>query len=435
MTTIAFHTLGCKVNQYESKALSREAERYGLSVTDFSSPADIYIINTCTVTQLADKKSRKAIKLAKKRNPNAKIIVTGCYGELQPEEIKEVGEADLIVKNREKRELIKKLCPHSNPHPAVLEPRLPYERPSPYGRGLPAGQAGKEGEGFRIRENLMIEDGCEEFCNYCIVPYARGSVRSKPIHEAVKEAKEMVRSGVKEIVLTGINLGAYGDKLPDLIGQLAKIEGLLRIRLSSLEPMYITKELIEAIASTPKVMKHLHIPLQSGSDKVLKAMGRRYSTADYRKLIMAIRSKIPRIALNTDIIVGFPGETENDLKDTVRFVQETGFSRIHVFSFSVRPGTLAAEMQNKIEPIVIRERAEKMQALRIRLMRDFTKASMKEPEHVLVEGIDKRYGLLEGLTESYIRVFFKGSKNLIGKIAKVNIRDIRNEFVTGELSS
>ena len=408
MTTIAFHTLGCKANQYESKALMRDAERYGLSVTDFSSPADIYIINTCTVTQLADKKSRKAIKLAKKRNPNAKIIVTGCYAEVLPEEIKKIDGVDLVIKNGNKKDILKDL-------------------------GIKSAEQRTQNTEYRVRENLMIEDGCEEFCNYCIVPYARGKVISKPAREALEEAKEMVRAGVKEIVLTGINLGAYGDKLPDLIDQLAKIENLLRIRLSSLEPMYITKELIEAIASTPKVMKHLHIPLQSGSNKVLKAMGRHYSTADYRKLIMAIRSKIPRIALNTDIIVGFPGEIENDLKDTVRFVQEIGFSRIHVFSFSVRPGTLAAEMQNKIELNKIRGRAEKMQALRIRLMRDFTKASMKDPEHVLVEGIDKRYGLLEGLTESYIRVFFKGSKNLIGKIAKVKIRDIRNEFVTGEL--
>jgi len=405
MAKIAFYTLGCKSNQFETGELAREARARGFEVSDFNSPADIYVINTCTVTQLADRKSRRAIRLARRKNPDAKLIVTGCYADISPEEIPE---ADLIVKNNEKTKIMENLFPHP------IDPNA------------------KRGEGIRVRENLMIENGCEEFCKYCVVPFARGKVKSKPADQVIKEAVELVRAGAKEIVLTGINLGACGPKLPMLIKKLAEIEGLLRIRLSSIEPMYITDELIEAIKATPKVCRHLHIPMQSGSTKTLKAMGRRYTAKEFAKIIKNIRRQIPDVTLNTDVIVGFPGETEEDLEESMDLMKELKFGRIHPFHFSPRPKTAAFSMKGRIDPKIVRARADKMHELRLKLMKDLANEAKRSTQEVLVECRDKRSKLLEGLTESYLRVLFKGDDSLIGHLVKVRIKALKDEFVTGE---
>jgi threonylcarbamoyladenosine tRNA methylthiotransferase MtaB len=415
MTRIAFYTLGCKSNQYETNEIARDARERGFQVTDFRSPADVYIINTCTVTENADRKARNVIRLAKKRNPNAKVIVTGCYSEVYPKEIEKLGVADNIVRNCEKRNIISGLglaC-------------------------LPARQGAwslkQKNPASRVRENLMIEDGCEEFCKYCIVPFARGKVKTKPIDQVIQEAKSLVNSGAKEIVLTGINLGAYGAGLPALISKLAKIRSLQRLRLSSIEPMYITNDIIKAIMANPKVCRHLHIPMQSGSTKVLKAMGRRYTAEDYAKLIGKIKKDIPGVALNTDVIVGFLGETEKDFKSTVRSVKDLKFSRIHAFHFSARPGTAAAKMKDKVTMSTILKRADEMRRLRIKLMANYVKSLKVHPQEVLVESKDKKTGMLEGLTEGYIRIFFKGDKRLIGKLARVRITGLREEFCIGRM--
>lgn len=437
MASISFYTLGCKSNRYETGEIARDARRQGYEIVDFNSPADVYIINTCTVTQLADKKSRRAIRQAKKRNPNAKVIVTGCYAEVSPEEIKKMPEADLIIKNSDKKKVLKCLGVKNNSY------------------GLPALPAGRRvacSTPPRVRENLMIEDGCEEFCKYCIVPYARGKVKSKPVERVIEEAKNLVCAGAKEIVLTGINLGAYGldesknskfeirdsgleigNSLPRLLKELTSIDSLLRIRLSSIEPMYVTDELIEAIKANPKVCKHLHIPLQSGSTKVLKLMGRKYPAVQFKALIKRMRLKIKGVALNTDIIVGYPGESEKDFKDTMKLVKDLKFSRVHVFHFSPRPGTAGATMPDRIDPAIITARANKMRALRSNLMRNFAREAMRTPQEVLVESRDKKTGLLEGLTESYIRVLFKGRDSLIGKLVKVRIKGVRDEHAVGGL--
>jgi threonylcarbamoyladenosine tRNA methylthiotransferase MtaB len=384
----------------------------GLILSDFNSSSDIYIINTCTVTGNADKKSRHAIRQARKRNPKAKIIVTGCYPEVYPEKLNNLDEIDAFVGNEEKKNILKHLQgsePRS--HTSHLTSRT----------------------SSRIRANLMIENGCEEFCSYCIVPYARGKVTRKPVDQIVWEAGKLVDQGVKEIVLTGINLGAYGNELTEVLHKLYSFEKLLRIRLSSIEPLFITDELIGCIADLPKVCNHLHIPLQSGDDAILKAMNRRYSKKDFSKLTRKIRKRIPNVSLNTDIIVGFPGESEKAFKNTLKFVERAKFSRIHPFHFSPRPKTPAATMPDQIDPRIIKKRTEKAQSLRIKLMKDYAKRAKRRPQEVLVESRDKKTGLLEGLTESYIRVLFEGNSSLIGKLAKVKITDVSNEFVTGKL--
>lgn len=406
MVSIAFHTLGCKSNQYEGNELARKARSLGFKVTDLASKADFYIINTCTVTELADKKSLKAIRQARKNNPNAKIIVTGCLSEIR--DCTKMKDIDLIIKNSDKQNILGYIG----------------------GKGTEHGTPNTE---HRVRENLMIEDGCEELCNYCIVPFARGKVKSKPIDEVLSEAEKMVCAGIKEIVLTGINLGAYGPKLSSLIKGLSMIDGLLRIRLSSIEPMYITNDLIETIARTAKVCRHLHIPLQSGSTKVLKLMGRKYSASGYKALIKMIRSKISGLSLNTDVIAGYPGETPKDFEDTKKFLRAASFSRIHAFHYSERPGTIASKSKAKVAPKVLAKRGKELRELRIDLIRNSMKEAMKSPQVVLIESKKKGTGLLEGLTESYIRVFLKGGEDLIGSLVPVRITKIENENALGEL--
>ncbi len=426
MVKIAFYTLGCKSNQYETEVMKSQVLDKDFEITDFHLPSDIYVINTCTVTGNADKKSRHAIRQARRRNPKAKIIVTGCYVEVAPEEIARVGEADIIVRNRDKKDVLKYLKETRDERQEMR----PAATPPP-----------------RIRTNLMIENGCEQFCSYCIVPYARGKIRSKPADEVLEEARKLVKEGVKEIVLTGINLGAYGtDKavnrkplienrttLPHIIKDLSKIEGLLRIRLSSLEPQFITEELINCTAETPKVCKHLHIPLQSSDDGILKAMNRGYCVKDYLNLIKLITKKIPKVSLNTDVIVGFPGEDEKAFANTLKLLKKIKFSRIHAFHFSARPGTGAANLPNQVSSKIIKNRIDKIQSLRTKLMRDFAKQAKRAPQEVLVESTDKSSGLLEGLTESYIRVLFEGENSLIGKLVAVKITDIEDEYVIGRL--
>jgi len=440
MPKIAFYTLGCKSNQYETEVMKSQVLDKGLEITDFHLPSDIYVINTCTVTGAADKKSRQAIRQARKRNPKSIIIVTGCYSEVAPEEIARIGEADIILRNRDKGEIFKYLSRVGQPL------RLTTSEDATL-RGLPT---------RRVRVNLMIEDGCEHFCTYCIVPFARGHVRSKPIEAIVAEAEKFVETRVKEIVLTGINLGAYGkDKtantrvgrhlmptvalrgrptrsgptttLPQVIQELSKIEGLLRIRLSSLEPMFITRELIDAIAEIPKVCPHLHIPLQSGDDSILKAMGRNYTAKDFLKLIKYIRKKIKGAAINTDIIVGFPGEGEKEFKNTVRLIKKIKFSRMHIFTFSARKGTPAEKFEGKVSEVEINKRYGILNALRIKYMRAFAKHYKRKDIDILVECRDKKSGLLDGLSPHYVRVLFAGNENLVGKIAKVRIKEIKDE--------
>jgi len=436
MPKIAFYTLGCRSNQYENDAMKKICAAAGFNIVPFEEQADIYVINTCTVTGNADKKSRNAIRMAKKRNRDSTVIATGCYVETKSFNM---NEADLILPNKNKFNILD-LLRDEKCFSHLASPISHFKSPISH-------------LASRIRSNLMIENGCENSCSYCIVPFVRGKIVSKPFEQVIAEAKSMVKEGVKEIVLTGIDLGEYAlepetkspclagrqvgsnrsnrnrdfqSQVPALIDDLSKIDGLLRIRLSSIEPMYITDDLIKTVKEDPKVCKHLHIPAQSGDDKILKAMNRNYTSKDLLNMARKIRKQIKDIAITTDIIVGFPGEDEKAFKNTCKLAEQARFSRIHIFSYSDRPGTAASKLPNKVEPKIIARRREKLGELRDKLMLKFHRSFIKKPVEVLIEHKDGKTGMYEGLTGGYIRVFFAGDDmgdEYLGRLIPAKFRE------------
>jgi threonylcarbamoyladenosine tRNA methylthiotransferase MtaB len=407
LAKIAFYTLGCRANQYETDVMMRDAAKLGFKVVPYRSKADIYVINSCTVTNLADRKSRHMIRHAKKINPAAKVIATGCF----TEKGNVPTEADIIIPTDKKHTLtehLKKICS------ALTDKGTRPKR--------------------QIRANLMIETGCENFCSYCIVPLVRGPIKCRPKTEIINEAKEMVAEGVKEIVLTGINIGEY-PHLTHLISDLCKLDGLLRLRISSIEPMYVTDELISLFNKGSKLCRHLHIPLQSGDDGILKAMRRTYTTGQFLKLIKKVQKKVKDIAITTDIIVGFPGEDEKAFKNTMKTAKKAGFSKIHIFSYSDRPGTKASKMPNKIDPKIIAKRHEELSLLQDKMTSSFNRSFMKKTVDVLVENINKRSGMLYGHTSNFIRVEIENDRTeLIGTIVKVKKLRDGTEHMTANLA-
>jgi threonylcarbamoyladenosine tRNA methylthiotransferase MtaB len=381
-TKFALYTLGCRANQYQSFGLKCQISNDKCQIVEFGKPADIYIINTCTVTSDADKKSRNAIRRALKLAK--KVIVTGCYARLKGDKLKE-------------------MFPE-----ILLTPLIPLSIKDGEGE-TPT----KVGEGMRIRENLMIEDGCENFCSYCIVPYARGKVKSKSFNETIAEAKQLVDAGVREIILTGINLGAYQFDLSSLVHHLSSIENLLRIRLSSIEPQYITDKLIETIKDNPKICKYLHIPLQSGDDKILSIMNRKYTKEDYLNLINKIRKSIPDCGISTDIIVGHPGEGEAEFENTIDLVEKIQFSRLHIFTFSKRDLTEAANFPDQVDAKTKKERYTLLNKLRTKYLREFAEKYLGKEVEILVE----QKG--EGLTSNYIRIRFDDPIDSSGQLKKI----------------
>ena len=384
MLSIAFYTLGCKANQYQTELFKAQLLAENIQLTSFDHKADIYVINTCTVTEDADRKSRQAIRRALRQNPKASIILSGCYAKLEAEQLKDL-------------------------FPSLEISSLPSLSPLL----TPAAQM--------VRAPLMIQDGCEHFCSYCIVPYARGKFKSKPIEQILVEAKQLIKAGAKEIILTGINLGAYQLNLPEVIQQLSAVPDLLRIRLSSIEPMYLTKELINVVAENPKVCKHLHLPLQSGDDNILKSMHRPYSAQDYLENIHYIRKKMPDCGVTTDIIVGFPGEGEKEFKNTVDLIHQIKFSRLHIFSYSKRRNTPASNFKNQVDTKTKQRRNKILQELRKKYMHDFATRYLKREVEILVE----QKG--EGLTSNYIRCYFDDTNNPMGSIQHLTAKTTTTE--------
>lgn len=430
---VAVCTLGCKVNQYDSSALAALFRERGYQVVDFKDKADVYVINTCTVTHLGDRKSRQAIRRAAKKNPSALIAVTGCYAQTSPEEVLKIPGVDLVVGTRDRArlvDLVEKAVKGQSPLNAVTEfeagdkfeeiPVLPLQG--------------------RVRAFLKIQEGCENFCTYCIVPYARGPVRSRQPEKIINAARAMVEAGYKEIVLTGIHTGLYGQDIGDrltlagLLRELAGIPGLLRLRLSSIEPNDITSELVETLAESKVFCRHLHIPLQSGDDSILKRMGRRYSTMDYACLVGVLRKNIPGLGLTTDVMVGFPGETEENFKNTYRFIEKISFSGLHVFKFSPRRGTPAAEFNDQVDHSIKEERSRKLIRLGEMLTRRFVSSHLGTEVDVLVEQPFKEDGrMYEGLTDNYVKVVFPGHDELRGEIVRVKAEKLKGIFLFGRI--
>lgn len=417
MKTVKFYTLGCKVNQYDTQSIREGFLDAGFNEIDNGSGADIYIINTCTVTQRADSESLSLIRKARRQNPKAKIIVTGCLAELDKDKIKEQGGVSLIVRNRDKGR-ITELLKYKN-------------KPSEINGYNEINDKGISNFSGHTRAFLKIQDGCNNFCSYCKVPFVRGPSRSKPLKAIIKEARKLAENNFKEIVLSGICLGAYGNDFPDrvnlaeVIGELENIEGLLRIRLSSIEAGDVSGELIKKMAESEKLCPHLHIPIQSGDSGILKKMNRRYTRKDYINLISKIRKGIPGIALTTDVLVGFPGETENNFRNTLNLIKEIQPLKTHIFPYSKREGTVAADFKESINPVIIRERIDILRDAARGCALEYKIQFLNKKMQVLVEERARESkSLWEGYADNYIKVVISSRLNLKNRLITVKFKKI-----------
>lgn len=432
MKTVAFYTLGCKVNQYETQAVSSLFEKNGYAVVSFDENSDVYIINTCTVTSLSDRKSRQAIRKAKKLNPDSIVAVMGCYAQTSSGEILKIPGVNLVLGTKDRGRIIEYVsrieageC-RINAVDNIMTARLFEElKVSTY----------KE----RTRAYLKIQEGCSQYCSYCIIPYARGPIRSRSHEDVIKEVKELSRNGFSEIVLTGIHLASYGKDLKntsllDILKRLHEVEGIKRIRLGSIEPTTVTGEFAETAAEMPRLCPHYHLSLQSGCNNTLRAMNRKYTSEEYRTSVRLLKEHIPHVAITTDIMVGFPGETPEDFKESLDFAAEMGFSKIHVFKYSARKGTPAAEYENQVEPAVKEDRSRQMLELSDRLEKQYMERFMgKEMEVLYEQELHDKKGYIEGLTNNYIRVVAKGSGELKGRLEMTKLSKVSEGLFEGNI--
>lgn len=435
---VAFHTLGCKVNHYETEAMREAFVSRGAEYVGEDSPADVYIINTCTVTNIADRKSRQYIRRVKRLNPEALIVVTGCYAQVEPEEVAALPEVDIVVGNGQKSRICQIVLEHLEHRECAGGAKeihiLDREALSEYDyMGIVA-----SGEPGMTRAYIKIQEGCDRFCSYCLIPFARGKVRSRDSEEIVKEALALLNSGVRELVLTGINTALYGTEegftfvfrdengapLPGLeriaamteeerretapieilLARLDSIEGYdFRIRLSSLEPTVVDKKAVEKIIRYRRLCRHLHLSVQHGSSRILRGMNRNYDREEYLEIVNAIRSYDPYFGITTDIIVGFPGEDEEDFEDTLDIVRRSGFGRVHVFRYSPRKGTAGEKLPDAVAGAVKQRRAERLEQEADKTARDFIRLNFGRLHTVLAE--EEQDGFITGYTDNYIKVY------------------------------
>lgn len=400
MKTVAFTTLGCRVNQYDTDAMRGLFIKSGYTPVEFDEKADIYVINTCSVTNMGERKSRQLIRKAKRTNENAYIVVTGCYAQLAPDAIAAIEGVNLVIgtNNRNKVvELVEQIESTEKQINAVrnIMEQSTFEEMPLYGDEID-----------KARAFMKIQEGCNNYCTFCIIPYTRGKLKSRKIDDIVHEAKRLVDHGYKEIVLTGIHLGNYGIELPEkpnlakVVKALLEIDGLERIRLGSIESVEVSDELVNLMATEPRFCSHLHLPLQAGSDHILKLMNRHYNLQEFKDLIHTLRSRIEGLAITTDIIAGFPGETDEDFEDTMNTVRELGFTHIHAFPYSIREGTPAATMENQVPEAVKKTRVALLNSLGQEGLTKFAQSLIGKEAHILVEREVDGYYL--GFTNEYI---------------------------------
>ena len=435
MKKVAFYTLGCKVNQYETEAMLEMFKEDGYEQVGSEDYADVYVINTCTVTHMSDRKSRQYIRRMKKKNPDSIIAVVGCYSQVSPEEILEIEEVNLVMGTNERRTIvdeIKKLEQAQGEKKAstvddIMKVRAFEEIEISQSNG-------------RTRAFMKIQDGCDRFCTYCIIPYARGGkVRSRDMESIVNEAKTLAENGYEEVVLTGIHVASYGKDLRenkvgllDVIKRINEIDGIKRIRTSSVEPVLFTDEFVDEVSKMEKVMPHYHLSLQSGCDDTLKRMNRRYTTSEYKEIVDKLRREIPDVAITTDVIVGFPGETEEEFDKTYNYLKELELSQMHIFKYSPRKGTKAADMESQVNPQLKHERSEKLLNLNKENFKKFASRMLNKEFDVLFEQSigDNRY---EGLTPNYLKTIVESNDDIAGKILKVKITEVKDEYIEGIL--
>lgn len=425
---VLFKTLGCKVNRYDTETL-RELFACSdiLSVNEGEDIPDIVVVNSCTVTAESDRKTRQTVRKMRRQYPAAVIAVTGCMPQARPEKAKSLTDADIIIGNALNSELPALVKKFMKQRDKIVEskPHRPHEKISPL--------SSHSFEG-RTRAFVKIEDGCNRFCSYCIVPYARGRVRSKPPQRITEELTAFAAAGYKEAVIAGINLSAYGSDigltLPDGV-KAADVEGIERLRLGSLEPDQLTPEVLDGLKSVKKLCGQFHLSLQSGSDSVLKRMNRKYDTALYRRIISDIRARFENCSVTTDIMTGFPGETEEEFNETLDFVKEIGFSKVHIFCYSRREGTPAAQMENQVDEQVKTARSKALSKVAEKCAKDFFAAQVGRIENVLFE--QQKDGFFEGYTENYTPVKVKAENGLKGEILPVKITECTDEGCFGEV--
>ena len=431
MKKVAFYTLGCKANQYDTQMMRAQFEKANYKIVDYSELADIYIINTCTVTHQGARKSRKITRRLKRKNPDAFIAVVGCYAQVDSEEVLEIEGVDLILGTKGRERIVD-----------FVEQGLQAGEKINFVQNLdnddPFESVKLDKVRGKTRANIKIQDGCEQFCAYCIIPYARGGLKSRSLASTITEVEKLVDQGVQEIVLTGIHLGEYGrdqDELDlvKLLRALIAINGLERIRLSSIEGTEVSEELIDLIAQSDKLCRHLHLPLQSGSNQILEAMNRPYQIEDFKAMVEKIRSKIPEIAITTDVIVGFPGETEADFIETCEVVKELEFSSVHVFKYSQREGTPAAKFDEQVHSRVKKQRSKKLREIAKKLAQQYQEKFIATTQQVLLEERrDNSTGLLTGLTDNYLRVLVDDANSLKGKLVNAELAE-KDGLLYGEL--
>ncbi|MBR3817307.1 MAG: tRNA (N(6)-L-threonylcarbamoyladenosine(37)-C(2))-methylthiotransferase MtaB [Clostridia bacterium] len=425
---VKFYTLGCKVNQYESQAMTEQLLNKGYELCTGEEKADVIVVNSCTVTNEADRKTRQAVRRFKKNNPDSVVVLTGCVPQAYPEKARELTEADIVLGNKSNHLLSSALdefftsgcrifgvSEHKKGDPFCVQTISRFEE--------------------RTRASVKIQDGCNRFCSYCAIPYARGRVRSKPLEVIKEEIRTLAENGYKEVVLVGINLSSYGSDIgvtfPEAVKAADSTDGILRVRLGSLEPDHLTDEVIAGLAECKKLCPQFHISLQSGCDSTLKRMNRHYDTEEYRRIAKKLRESFPDCTLTTDIMVGFAGETQEDFLSSVAFAEEIGFEKVHVFPYSIRKGTNAEKLTGHIDKAVKEERSRIMIERTEKIRREFLKKQVGKTVEVLFETADSN-GFINGYTTNYTPVKAKLSESLCGKLIKIKITDAEGDFCIGE---
>lgn len=421
MATVAFHTLGCKVNSYESEGMLELFKKRGYQSVDWKEKADVYVINTCTVTNTGDAKSRQMIRRAKKENPDAIIAVVGCYAQVASGEVAGIEGVDIVIGTKHREKIVDYIEDYKVNHKQIVDVSDVMKLKQFEKLNITSFEN-------RTRAFMKIQDGCNNFCTYCIIPYARGGVRSRAPEDVLRQAQELVNQGFVEIVLTGIHTAGYGMDLEnysfsDLLRDLStKVEGLKRIRISSIEMSQVTPEIINLIATSPVIVDHLHIPIQSGTDETLRRMARHYTTAEFEENLNKLKTALPTLSVTTDVIVGFPGETEEEFEQTYEFIQKCGFNMLHVFPFSSREGTIASRMPNQIDPRIKKERTLRLIELSNRLWNEYTNKFVGKEVEVLIEQYDEKNHLNIGHTSNYLEVKIPDLENKVGKIIKTEYK-------------
>ena len=424
MKTVAFCTLGCKVNQYETNAMMQKMIEHGYKIVNFENKADIYIINTCTVTNMADKKSRQMLRRVKEINPNSILVAVGCYAQVAKERLQQIPEIDLILGTNEKNNIVEYIN-------QAIESKTESVYISDVLHQTEFLDFGDVTYTEKTRAVIKVQDGCNQFCSYCIIPYARGRIRSRLPSSVVNEIKLITQKGIKEVVITGIHIASYGKdftketlsemkkeeyKLIDLLEEIQAIQGIERIRLGSLEPTLITQEFVNRLRKLPKICDHFHLSLQSGCDETLKRMNRKYKTEQFEKIVELLRKAYPQVHLTTDIIVGFPGETEQEFNTTYEFLSKIKFYKMHIFKYSPRSGTVAAKMLDQIDGNVKEERSNKLIELSNKNEQEYNKKYVGKQVEILIE--EREGEFLKGHTTNYMMIKAKIDENIENTIKK-----------------